>query len=162
MHREVVGRNQEVEVPGQALLEGAVESSRHLGDRSAALAHQVKVVLVGEVVDGWPMPEVSVLNDALPLEDIQGPVHGRRGDLGMLTVDALGEFLGGHVAGAVQQGRDDDPALDGGPPAVGAEGGQDGLQAGIGTVRRAYSEAIAHRYFFYSYGDCMFLDERIR
>ena len=34
--------------------------------------------------------------------------------------------------------------------------------AGIGTIRRAYSEAIAHRYFFYSYGDCMFLDERIR
>ncbi|HEV7573563.1 MAG TPA: tRNA preQ1(34) S-adenosylmethionine ribosyltransferase-isomerase QueA [Thermoanaerobaculia bacterium] len=33
--------------------------------------------------------------------------------------------------------------------------------AGIGTIRRAYSEAIAHRYFFYSYGDCMFL-ERIR
>jgi S-adenosylmethionine:tRNA ribosyltransferase-isomerase len=34
--------------------------------------------------------------------------------------------------------------------------------AGIGTIRRAYSEAISHRYFFYSYGDCMFLDERIR
>ena len=34
--------------------------------------------------------------------------------------------------------------------------------AGIGTIRRAYSEAIAHRYFFYSFGDCMFPDERIR
>jgi S-adenosylmethionine:tRNA ribosyltransferase-isomerase len=34
--------------------------------------------------------------------------------------------------------------------------------AGIDTIRRAYSEAIAHRYFFYSYGDCMLLDERIR
>jgi S-adenosylmethionine:tRNA ribosyltransferase-isomerase len=34
--------------------------------------------------------------------------------------------------------------------------------AGIGTIRRAYSDAIAHRYFFYSYGDCMFLDARIR
>lgn len=34
--------------------------------------------------------------------------------------------------------------------------------AGIDTIRRAYSEAIAHRYFFYSYGDCMFLKERIR
>jgi S-adenosylmethionine:tRNA ribosyltransferase-isomerase len=33
--------------------------------------------------------------------------------------------------------------------------------AGIGTIRRAYSEAISHRYFFYSYGDCMLL-ERIR
>ena len=34
--------------------------------------------------------------------------------------------------------------------------------AGIDTIRRAYSEAIAQRYFFYSYGDCMFLNERIR
>ena len=34
--------------------------------------------------------------------------------------------------------------------------------AGIDTIRRAYSEAIAHRYFFYSYGDCMFLKERAR
>jgi S-adenosylmethionine:tRNA ribosyltransferase-isomerase len=34
--------------------------------------------------------------------------------------------------------------------------------AGIGTIRRAYSEAIAHRYFFYSYGDCMFLMGKLR
>src|SRR3954449_3406753 len=34
--------------------------------------------------------------------------------------------------------------------------------AGIDTIRRAYSEAISHRYFFYSYGDCMFLNERAR
>ncbi|HXA17924.1 MAG TPA: tRNA preQ1(34) S-adenosylmethionine ribosyltransferase-isomerase QueA [Thermoanaerobaculia bacterium] len=34
--------------------------------------------------------------------------------------------------------------------------------AGIETIRRAYAEAISHRYFFYSYGDCMFLNERIR
>ncbi len=32
--------------------------------------------------------------------------------------------------------------------------------AGTETVRRAYSEAIAHRYFFYSYGDCMFVTRR--
>jgi len=29
--------------------------------------------------------------------------------------------------------------------------------AGTETVRRAYAEAISHRYFFYSYGDCMFI-----
>jgi S-adenosylmethionine:tRNA ribosyltransferase-isomerase len=35
--------------------------------------------------------------------------------------------------------------------------------AGTATIRRAYSEAISHGYFFYSYGDCMFVtmkDER--
>ena len=32
--------------------------------------------------------------------------------------------------------------------------------AGIETIRHAYREAIAHRYFFYSYGDCMFIAKR--
>jgi S-adenosylmethionine:tRNA ribosyltransferase-isomerase len=32
--------------------------------------------------------------------------------------------------------------------------------AGIETIRRAYAEAIGHHYFFYSYGDCMFLNGR--
>jgi len=33
--------------------------------------------------------------------------------------------------------------------------------AGSETVRRAYSEAIVHRYLFYSYGDCMFITRRV-
>lgn len=32
--------------------------------------------------------------------------------------------------------------------------------AGIETIRRAYAEAVSHQYFFYSYGDCMFLNGR--
>jgi S-adenosylmethionine:tRNA ribosyltransferase-isomerase len=32
--------------------------------------------------------------------------------------------------------------------------------AGIETIRHAYAEAISHKYFFYSYGDCMFLNGR--
>jgi S-adenosylmethionine:tRNA ribosyltransferase-isomerase len=32
--------------------------------------------------------------------------------------------------------------------------------AGSETVRRAYAEAIVHRYLFYSYGDCMFITRR--
>jgi S-adenosylmethionine:tRNA ribosyltransferase-isomerase len=32
--------------------------------------------------------------------------------------------------------------------------------AGIGSIRRAYAEAISNQYFFYSYGDCMFLNGR--
>jgi len=34
--------------------------------------------------------------------------------------------------------------------------------AGMETIRRAYREAIANRYLFYSYGDCMFLEERVQ
>jgi hypothetical protein len=62
---------------------------------------------------------VSVLDDALPLEGIQSPVHGRRGDLGMLTVDALGELLGGNVAGSLEQRSDHGSALNGGPATLG-------------------------------------------
>jgi S-adenosylmethionine:tRNA ribosyltransferase-isomerase len=32
--------------------------------------------------------------------------------------------------------------------------------AGMQAVRRAYAEAIAQKYFFYSYGDCMFIRNR--
>jgi len=32
--------------------------------------------------------------------------------------------------------------------------------AGIDTIRSAYAEAIRERYFFYSYGDCMFMTSR--
>ena len=32
--------------------------------------------------------------------------------------------------------------------------------AGMNTIRRAYEEAIRQKYFFYSYGDCMFLRSR--
>ncbi len=32
--------------------------------------------------------------------------------------------------------------------------------AGFDAIRTAYAEAIAHGYFFYSYGDCMFITER--
>ncbi len=34
--------------------------------------------------------------------------------------------------------------------------------AGMRTVHRAYQQAISNRYFFYSYGDCMFLRNRGR
>ncbi len=33
--------------------------------------------------------------------------------------------------------------------------------AGMETVRAAYREAIAQKYFFYSYGDCMFIRNRV-
>src|SRR5436190_10257609 len=33
--------------------------------------------------------------------------------------------------------------------------------AGPETTRRAYAEAISHRYSFYSYGDCMFITRRV-
>lgn len=32
--------------------------------------------------------------------------------------------------------------------------------AGIGRIRRAYREAVEHRYLFYSYGDAMFIDSK--
>jgi hypothetical protein len=94
----VVGRNLEVEFLNQGLLKATVDGSWDLRHPPATLANQVKVILAGKVVDGWAVPEVSVFDDALAFEGIQRPVDSRRGDLWMLTVDAVGQFLGGHVA----------------------------------------------------------------
>jgi hypothetical protein len=138
VHREMMGRNQEVEVPSQALLKVPVKGARDIGDRSAGLAHQVKVLLVREVVDGWPMPEVSVLDDALALEGVQSPVHGRRGDLGMLTVDAPGELLGRHVAGSLEQRSNHGSALNGGPAALRSQRSQDLVKLGGAHGSRLY------------------------
>ncbi len=33
--------------------------------------------------------------------------------------------------------------------------------AGMDTIRRAYQEAIREKYLFYSYGDCMFITNRM-
>ncbi|MGZ4780179.1 MAG: tRNA preQ1(34) S-adenosylmethionine ribosyltransferase-isomerase QueA, partial [Thermoanaerobaculia bacterium] len=33
--------------------------------------------------------------------------------------------------------------------------------AGMNTIRRAYAEAISHRYHFYSYGDCMLITRHV-
>src|SRR2546421_2773839 len=96
---EVVWSDREPEVSSEAPFEAVVERAGHLRDRSARLAHQVKMVRVGKMVHGRAVAEMGVLDDALSLESVQGPVDGRGGDLGVLAVDAVGELLGGDVAG---------------------------------------------------------------
>ena len=42
-----------------------------------------------------------------------------------------------------------------------SDGDRRHIETTSARVRRAYAEAIAHRYFFYSYGDCMFITRRV-
>lgn len=138
MHGEMVRGDHEVEVPSQALLEVTVEGTSNFGHRSAGLADQMEMVLIGEVVDRRAVPEMSVLHKALALECIQGPVHSRLGDLRVLTVDALGELLGGRVTRGLQERGHHGPALDGGPAAVCPQGSQDVVDPGSRHSARFY------------------------
>ena len=86
----------------------------HFGDLAAGLTHEVEVVVVAEVVDGWSVAHVSVLHHSLVLERLEDPVHGGLGDIGVLGLDGGGEVLGGYMARSGEEGGDDDSALDSG------------------------------------------------
>src|SRR5437879_10243383 len=148
----MVWGDQEVEVPSQALLEVAVEGTSNFGHRSAGLADEVEMVLIGEVVDRRAVSKMSVLDQALALECIEGPIHGRLGDLRVLTVDALGELLGGGVARSLQERGNHGPALHGGPAAVCPERSQDVVDLGCRHSARLYRHSPAMCCF--SLSDC--------
>ena len=70
-----------VELEAELVLEHAEERAqlrdRHLLDPFAALAEQVLVGLVREVVDGPPVTEVDMVDDPQLLERLERSVHGR-------------------------------------------------------------------------------------
>ncbi len=81
-----------------------------------------------EVVDGWSVAHVSVLHHSLVLERLEDPVHGGLGDIGVVGLDGGGEVLGGDMARSVEEGGDDDSALDSGSKTLGAQGRKDVVQ----------------------------------
>jgi hypothetical protein len=91
-----------------------------LGDFAAGFAYEVEVVVVAEVVEGGSVAHVGVLDDALAFEGFEDAVDGRLGNVGIVRFDGGGEVVGGDVAGAVEQGGDNDAALHGGPEPLGS------------------------------------------
>src|SRR4051812_6561511 len=62
----------------------------------------------GEVVHRRAVAEVAVLDDSELRERVESAVHGRRMDVGMAGLHALGERLRGHVViGSVEKRGDD-------------------------------------------------------
>jgi nitroreductase len=86
----------------------------------------MEVGVLGQVVHGRPVGEVHVEDDSQPLEGVEGPVHGRGVDLGVLGLHLSRHVLGGHVAvAASEERRHDGPAGKRHPHALVPEAAQD-------------------------------------
>ncbi len=97
------------------------QSVRHGQCRAAVLADQVSVALSGQVVTGWAVPKVDVLDDAEPLELVEVAVDGGPVDLGVQRAHGRDELVGGTVAGSVEQTPEQQAARHGDPAAPGPE-----------------------------------------
>ena len=60
-----------------------------------------------EVVDGGPVAQVRVLDDAELLEQPERPVDGRRVNVGVRVLDRLGDLVGREMARGCEQGVQD-------------------------------------------------------
>ncbi len=81
---------------------------------AAVVTHRVLVVIPGHVVGHGPMGQVHVMNQALLLEVLEGPINGGQMDLGLVPTDPDGQLLGAQVLVAVA-----DQSLEHGPPGGG-------------------------------------------
>ena len=84
-----------------------------LDDLSAFRADQVIVVfgVIGKLIACLPVSEISRLRQAALAEEIQGAVHGRQPDIGLLPAHPLKEILRRDVPVHLQEGLQDLGAL---------------------------------------------------
>lgn len=94
---EVGGVQREVVVAGDATLEWCQRTEGQLDHPTAVTTHDVVVGLVSEVVDGWPMSQVDVVDDAERRERVQRAIDGRSVDVGMGALHRVGELIGRDV-----------------------------------------------------------------
>ncbi len=121
----------EVELHPQRRQEGPQRLGRHLHHPAASLAHQVLVVVVGEVEDRRAVGQVGVVDDAQLLEGVEGPVDGGDVHRREAAVHLGGDVLGRDVRLGGEEGFED--GLPGRCPAhpVGREPVEDGGHPGV-------------------------------
>jgi hypothetical protein len=103
----VVRLDREPVLGAQATYETREVGASDLDDSSAHFAHEVRMSLFREVVDGAAVPEVDMLDDAELLEGLEAAIDGGSMNVGMLGLHRDGEFVGGDVRLCRQQGTDD-------------------------------------------------------
>jgi hypothetical protein len=103
----------------------------HLHDRAARRAHEVLVVLVGEVVHGSPVAEVHVVDDLECLERLQAAVDRRQVDVGVGGLHPHRELVRRDVVRGVEQCRHDRPPGGGDPTAAGPQQGEDAFDPAL-------------------------------
>ena len=118
------------------VLDSPAESVEHirrqLHDRPAAVADEVMVFFVDEVIDGRTVAEMDVIDDVQLRERVERSVHGGPVDVGFGPLNRLGECLRRHVMIAFEQGGDDRPPGRRDPAATLTQAEQDLLEAVIG------------------------------
>jgi len=112
----------------------------HLDHSATALADEVGVDVVGEVIDGAAVAEMGVLDHAEPFEHVHRPVDGREMGTRHGVVNPLHELVRGEVAVGTDELFDDRPPGGCDPLALAAEVREDSLDA-IRHRRKATASA---------------------
>lgn len=79
------------------------------------------MVLSRKMKNRAAMSQVNVIQDAEPLEGVEGAVNGGRIDRWETTLDGLGEFVGSKVASGVSDGLSNGLAGKSSTTAIGCE-----------------------------------------
>lgn len=112
----------------------------HLGHSSARPADEVVVDVVDGMVDGSSLTEVDPCDHLEGLEGVEGAIHRRQVDVGVVRPHGVGDVLGGEVV--VSSGEEcghDRPSSGGDSAAVSSEHLQDRVyllvDVGVGVMR---------------------------
>lgn len=93
----MAGAEVEAVVAEHAVGDGAEEVVRDLDDRSARLAHEMLMRVVGQVVHGPAVAQVDVVDDAEVFQITERSVDRRAVDVRMTALDELSEVVGRQV-----------------------------------------------------------------
>lgn len=107
-----VPTNDEPDSPGHLVLEPLDVGAHELEDGAAVLTDHVIVMFAVPVgLETTPPLELELARKTRFLENPEGPVDGRAGDLRMLLLDEAEEVVHGHMALGLQEDIEDDFAL---------------------------------------------------
>lgn len=89
----MAGVQHETRLGAQSVVDLVEEIGGQIDRRSTCIANAVKVVICGEMVGRGLMAPMDVGDDACRLQKVEGAVHRREVDLGMIGVDSVGQSL---------------------------------------------------------------------
>ncbi len=104
---------------------------------TALLAQQVEIGVVGEVVNGSPVAEMNMVDNAELGECVEGSVDGRPVNGGVSCADLCGQVVGGGVVSAGHECLDHGPSGFGESAASAAEPCQNVVEGLTGHIRNA-------------------------
>jgi hypothetical protein len=105
----VVAIESEAELGEQVLAQCVEVGGRNFEGGATDIARQVAVHGTGEVVHSGVLAEVGVHDNIEVFELLQDPIHGRRADVGLSSLNREGYLVSGQVSGRRHQHRGNCP-----------------------------------------------------